>query len=197
MFFLGSFKSVLRYRCAKSAEAELNRITGINDINLPFLSRIGPLTLGEHLISEVILAIQKQNKLDFPICFTAHSLASTLKLVEMIDYLNSIILSKQIQCSDDAVLLKFLVSRAKLVLNYNVELNSSEISGIKMLNEYFIPSRENWGQNIKDKDLSGVYCFKHLNSSNMLIGSALSFTARIRDHMSSFHGHRPSTFFHD
>lgn len=50
-------------------------------------------------------------------------------------------------------------------------------------------------QKVKDADCSGVYVFVHA-SGKIGLGSALSGRDRLQDHLSSFYGHRPSTFLH-
>lgn len=68
------------------------------------------------------------------------------------------------------------------------------LNDISHVENYELPIRK---QVVLNGAHAGVYAFIHEETSHVGIGSAISCRSRLVDHMNSFNGHRPTTFFND
>ena len=95
-----------------------------------------------------------------------------------------------------SLLLDFIISNTQPDFRFNFKLTPDQIT---LLTQYPIElSAIKKGRNLDGNSYlndSGVYCFQH-HSGKFGIGSSLSCLARLRDHISSFKGHRAATFLH-
>nr|UEV87049.1 hypothetical protein [Grifola frondosa] len=115
----------------------------------------------------------------------------------MINELHSLIIKNQKNDKfyGEKLLLDFIASRINPNFNFYFELDPKSI---KLNHEHDISlSRKASIKNIEDGYASGVYCFKHIQTGKFGIGSSISCVPRLRDHISSFNGHRSTTFLHE
>lgn len=155
--------------------------------------------ISANLQSGALFGIESQN-LNLPINLTSAALNATADLVNMINKLEVAIQSGQIRDSEQlkslSLLLDFIVSSTDPKFKFNVKLTSNQF---KLLTQYPIElsaiRRSNNLDGSSDLNDSGVYCFQH-ESGKFGIGSSISCLARLRDHISSFKGHRAATFLH-
>lgn len=90
------------------------------------------------------------------------------------------------------LLYEFISKRNELDFTYLLKDNSKDINYIK---GYKVEPLE--VKPATDLFNSGVYCFKHLDTGKLGIGSAMSLYPRLLDHLSSFRGHRTTHYMHE
>jgi hypothetical protein len=133
----------------------------------------------------------KKNNLKLPIILTDNILSTISNLIINLNHL--FIIKESTSFSGDKLLFNFIESKVNNMqdLKFNMDLDLSKVIAHK---SYKLPIKK---INFLEGELSGIYCFKHLKSGSIFIGSALSFQARLRDHLNSLKGHRTATFFHE
>lgn len=159
-------------------------------------------TIGKKIISNYesnLTAQLAKNGINLPLKYTIIGKNATLDLINMINSLeeNNNKSSNSTLKDTNKLLLDFLISNTGIVYKFNFELTYPQI---KLLQEFEVNlsfiKEISTSKNIIELNESGVYCFKHLPTGYIGIGSSINCLFRLRDHISSFNGHRSETFLH-
>lgn len=164
---------------------------------------------GSKLILDYLKNLANKNKVNVSIQFTNTGVKSTIDLINMINELYLFTLDKNNpNVKDHKLLFEFITARWNPDFKFYFELGETnivlkDVSAQKIsLSSWKKLDISNQNTNIKSEEFtdaytSGVYCFTHLPTGKIGIGSSISCAARLRDHISSFNGHRTRTFLHD
>lgn len=141
---------------------------------------------GGLLVQKLLTNLISKEQLGLPMHLSPLGVRASAQLIDMI---NSLPMNGHSNFAGDNLLFDYLSSAVTFNMHYNMELDLQKITPTT---SYTLPLR---GQNVLNGTDAGVYAFIH-NSGHVGIGSAMTCTARLQDHVRSFTGSRDSTFMH-
>lgn len=141
---------------------------------------------GGLLVQKLLIHIVHQEQLGLPIYLSQLGIDASYKLIGM---LNDLPHNRISAFTGDNNIYEHLHNTLNYKFAYNMLPSLTDITHI---DSYTFPIR-----NMRNGMDSGVYAFVHNDSGHVGIGSAISFRARLTDHMRSFTGKRDTTFMHD
>ncbi len=141
---------------------------------------------GGLLVQKLLTNLISQEQLGLPMYLSPLGVQATAQLVHMV---NSLPMNGDSNFTGDNLMFDYLNSAVTFKMDYNMALDLQQITPTI---SYTLPLRR---QDVLNGQNAGVYAFIH-DSGHVGIGSAMTCTARLQDHLRSFTGSRDSTFMH-